>query len=43
MPEKTEQMKRILFSVWEGIESEGPDQWWKSERQKPARGGKLSY
>ena len=43
MPEKTEQMKKRLFEVWKEIESEGPDQWWKSERQKPARGGTLNY
>lgn len=43
MPEKTEVMKQKLFEVWKGIEQEGPDHWWKSERQKPARGGKLSY
>ena len=43
MPEKTEAMKKQLFEVWADIESEGPDQWWKNESQKPARGGKLNY
>ena len=43
MPEKTEEMKKRLFDVWQQIESEGPDHWWKSERQKPVRGGKLNY
>ncbi len=43
MPEKTEQMKKQLFNVWKDIEAEGPDEWWKSERQKPVRGGKLNY
>lgn len=43
MPEKTDQMKERLFEVWEDIESEGPDHWWKSERQKPVRGGNLNY
>ena len=43
MPEKTEQMKDILFEVWADIESEGPDHWWKSDRQPPSRGGKLNY
>ena len=43
MPEKTEAMKKQLFEVWADIESEGPDEWWKSEKQKPARGGKLNY
>lgn len=43
MPQKTEEMKRRLFDVWNEIESEGPDHWWKSERQKPVRDGKLNY
>ena len=43
MPEKTEEMKKRLIEVWKEIESEGPDDWWKSERQKPVRGGKLNY
>lgn len=43
MPEKTEDMKNRLFEVWKAIEAEGPDHWWKSDRQKPVRGGKLNY
>ncbi|MDB4786340.1 sulfatase-like hydrolase/transferase [Planctomycetaceae bacterium] len=43
MPGKTEKMKKELFAVWRGIEAEGPDKWWKSERQKPVRGGKVNY
>ncbi|MCL4104790.1 UNVERIFIED_CONTAM: hypothetical protein GTU68_034229 [Idotea baltica] len=43
MPEKTEAMKVELFKVWKDIETEGPDEWWKSERQKPVRGGKVNY
>ena len=43
MPEKTEEMKQKLLEVWKDIESEGPDHWWKSDKQKPKRGGKLSY
>ncbi|TWU32506.1 sulfatase-like hydrolase/transferase [Novipirellula artificiosorum] len=43
MPEKAEEMRKQLIQVWEAIESEGPDEWWKSDRQKPSRGGKLSY
>lgn len=43
MPEKTEEMKKKLFEVWKEIETEGPDHWWKNERQKPVRGGKLNY
>ena len=43
MPEKTNAMKVQLFEVWKQIESEGPDHWWKDERQKPVRGGKVNY
>lgn len=43
MPEKTEEMKNQLLKVWKEIESEGPDHWWKNEKQKPKKGGKLSY
>ena len=43
MPERTEAMKKTLFEVWKGIESEGPAEWWKNERQKPVRGGKVNY
>ena len=43
MPEKTEAMKKKLFAIWKSIEAEGPDHWWKAERQKPAREGKLNY
>ena len=43
MPVKTEEMKKRLFDVWKQIEFEGPDHWWKSERQKPVRGGKVNY
>lgn len=43
MPEKTAAMKQELFSVWKAIEAEGPSEWWKSEQQKPVRGGKVNY
>lgn len=43
MPDKTEAMKQQLLQVWKDIESEGPDEWWKNERQAPMRGGKLNY
>jgi len=43
MPERTEAMKKTLFEVWKGIETEGPAEWWKNERQKPVRGGKVNY
>lgn len=43
MPEKTEEMKQQLFAVWKQIQTEGPNKWWESERQKPVRGGKVNY
>ena len=43
MPEKTEEMKKTLLKLWEGIVEEGPNEWWESERQKSKFGGKLSY
>ena len=43
LPEKTEEMKNTLLKLWADIEAEGPNEWWKNERQKPARGGTLSY
>lgn len=43
LPERTEEMKATLLKLWADIEAEGPDEWWKNERQKPARGGTVSY
>ncbi len=43
MPERTQAMKERLLEVWKAIEEEGPNQWWESESQEPARGGKLNY
>ena len=43
MPEKTEEMKAILFKVWKDIETEGPKEWWLNERQKPMKGARLNY
>ncbi|WP_372796966.1 sulfatase [Pontiella sp.] len=43
MPEKTEEMKKALLSLWSDIEAEGPREWWENERQKPSRGGTLNY
>ena len=43
MPEKTEEMKNILFKVWADIEAEGPAEWWKGDTQKPKAGAKSSY
>ncbi|MDF1656185.1 MAG: sulfatase-like hydrolase/transferase [Verrucomicrobiales bacterium] len=43
MPEKTEEMKRILFQTWENIVDEGPNEWWEGERNKPMKGATLNY
>ena len=43
MPEKTENMKNILLKLWADIKAEGPNEWWENERQKPTKGGTLSY
>ena len=43
MPEKTEEMKKLLLKTWADISKEGPNEWWETERQKPSKGGKLSY
>ncbi len=43
MPEKTEELKKILLGVWSEIEAEGPRDWWENETQRPKGGGTLSY
>ena len=43
MPEKTEEMRKALFKVWDGIVAEGPKEWWLGERNRPMKGAKLSY
>ncbi|MDF1755895.1 MAG: sulfatase-like hydrolase/transferase [Verrucomicrobiales bacterium] len=43
MPEKTEEMRKELFKVWDGIMAEGPKEWWLGERSKPKKGSKLNY
>lgn len=43
MPEKADEMKTILLKHWADIVQEGPSEWWEGERQKPKKGGTLSY
>lgn len=43
MPEKTEEMKSLLFQTWKKIVEEGPNEWWEGERNKPMKGAKLNY
>ncbi|MEC5127007.1 sulfatase-like hydrolase/transferase [Verrucomicrobiales bacterium BCK34] len=42
-PEKAAEMKQILIQTWEDIVEEGPNEWWEAEKNKPAKGAKLSY
>ncbi|WP_231617395.1 sulfatase family protein [Novipirellula aureliae] len=42
MPEKTEEMKQILFKLWKQIETEGPNEWWEGQKGAPKR-GTLNY
>ncbi len=43
MPEKTEEMKKIILQVWRDIEAEGPSEWWHSETRPPFKGATYSY
>ena len=43
MPEKLAEMKRQFMKVWDGVEKEGPSEWWKNQPQggRKKKGGKL--
>jgi len=43
MPEKLDEMKKVLTELWANIETEGPSEWWLNERQKPKGFSKLNY
>ena len=43
MPEKTEEMKKMIFEVWKKIEAEGPKEWWQGGNARTKVGGKLNY
>lgn len=43
MPEKTEEMKKILLATWADIVEEGPNEWWEAENNKPGPGATLNY
>lgn len=42
-PKQLAAMKKTLFEVWQGIESEGPSEWWREHKEKPKPGATLSY
>lgn len=43
-PEKLAEMKAKFIEVWEGVEAEGPSEWWKNQPEggRKKRGGKLT-
>ncbi len=43
LPEKMEEMKRLLFMTWEDIVEEGPNEWWEAESTKPQKGATVNY
>ncbi|WPJ95700.1 sulfatase-like hydrolase/transferase [Coraliomargarita algicola] len=43
MPEKLDEMKRLLVKTWNDINAEGPNEWWEGENNKPVRGGTFNY
>lgn len=43
MPEKLDEMKKLLIKTWKGIKTEGPNEWWKAERNKPMKGATINY
>jgi len=42
-PEKAAEMKEALIKIWTDIESEGPSEWWKNEKQRPKKPSTLNY
>lgn len=36
-PEKLAQMKARFLEVWEGVEKEGPSEWWQNQRRRGRR------
>ncbi|WP_411826094.1 sulfatase [Luteolibacter sp. AS25] len=43
MPEKLDEMKKLMLATWEDIEKDGPSEWWKADKQRPSKGATLSY
>lgn len=43
LPKKLAEMKKKFMEVWDGVEKEGPSEWWKNQPQggRKKRGGKL--
>ncbi|MEN8662713.1 MAG: sulfatase-like hydrolase/transferase [Lentimonas sp.] len=43
MPEKLDSMKQLLLKTWDDIKTEGPNEWWETESNKPGSGATLNY
>lgn len=43
MPEKADQMKRLLIQTWENISEEGPNEWWETSKSGKPKDGSLNY
>jgi len=43
MPDRLAAMKKRFMEIWDGVEKEGPSEWWKNQPQggRKKRGGKL--
>ena len=43
MPEKLDEMKKLILKTWDDVKTEGPNEWWEADKQKSKFGGKVSY
>ncbi|MEP2775101.1 MAG: sulfatase [Luteolibacter sp.] len=43
MPEKLDEMEKIMLATWKDIETEGPSDWWKKGGARKKDGSSLSY
>ena len=43
MPEKCEEMKQLILKTWDDVKTEGPNEWWESESNKPGKGATVNY
>lgn len=43
LPAKTAEMKAALLKLWQEIETEGPQEWWRRDKGPTKTGGSLNY
>ncbi|MCP5535506.1 MAG: sulfatase-like hydrolase/transferase [Akkermansiaceae bacterium] len=43
MPEKLDELKKLMQETWKDIEKEGPSEWWRECKRKPKGNGRLPY